>query len=979
MKTIYKKLLFLFLLLPFGALAQSTLIGTVVDSKSNQPLPGVNVIVQGAQNSTTTDFDGKFQLGGVKSGDKVVFSFIGYDSQTVNFSGQKSVNISLNESANQLQEVVVQVGYGTVKKKDATGSVAVLSTKDFNKGANVTAENLLNGKVAGLTINSGGGAPGTGTQIRIRGGSSLFASNDPLIVIDGLPIASSTNTGSTSFLGSLNPNDIESFTVLKDASATAIYGARASNGVIIITTKKGGKKLAVDYNFQYGSGKAYNQVDVFSADAYRDLILQQRPGDVSKLGTANTNWQDKIYRRTDYVDNNLSIRGNLFGVIPARLSIGNTYQEGLRLTNEYTRNTASTTLNPTFFNDHLKIRLNANYTNERNRFADGVEGDAIRFDPTQPVYDPTSPFEGFFEYYNPSNGNLILGARNPVAHLLQTDDRGINNRFFGNFEVDYKLHFFPALRAVVNVGFDEQNGERDKRMNGNAGSAPSLADNPYGKKEHEEGLKRNKLFDAYLVYNKTFGKLDFELQGGYSYQVFHSVNSYTGNLIDPNYLPSYADTVTDTDNVLLAYFGRTKLSYNDTYLFTFTMRRDGSSRFPVNLRYGNFPSAAFAWKLKNAAFKDSKTISDLKLRLGYGVTGQQQIDDPNARNVYLQQYTVGGGASQYTFGTVSTPIAISAAYNPNLKWEETTTYNLGLDYGLFNDRFTGALDVFYKKTEDLIVRAAVPDGSNFSNVVYQNIGSFSTKGVEFSINANIFKGDNFNWNVNFNATKYERRIDKLAYNSNIYLGGTGAGTGGTVGVLSEGFTPYSFFMYKQLYNTAGQPIEGAYADLNGDGIINGDDRYIYKNPDPDAIFGFSSTMNYKNLDFSFNLRASVGNRIFNAVNAGRAQYDNLQDNAVLGNIPTSVLSTNFNTTSDVVLSDLYIENGSYLKLDNVTVGYTFPKWLDGKASLRLFAGAQNILTITDYSGLDPEINNSGIDNTIYPRQRQLLFGANVKF
>lgn len=980
MKTIYKKLLFLFLLLPFGALAQSTLSGVVVDSKSSQPLPGVNIIVQGAQNSTTTDFDGKFQLGGLKSGDKVVFTFIGYDNQTVNFSGQKSVSISLTESANQLQEVVVQVGYGSVKKKDATGAVTTLGTKDFNKGSNVTAENLLSGRVAGLSVNAGGGAPGTGTQIRIRGGSSLFASNDPLIVVDGFPLDGQTVKGATSFLASLNPNDIESFTVLKDASATAIYGSRASNGVIMITTKKGGKKLAVDYNFQYGSGKSYNKVDVFSADQYRALVQQVRPQYAGELGTANTDWQNEIYRRTDFVDNNISIRGNLFGVIPSRLSFGNTYQEGLRLTNSFTRNNISTSLNPSFFGDHLKIRLNATYSNERNRFADGVEGDAIRFDPTQPVYDAASPYEGYFEYYDPTTGNLRGGPRNPVAHLLQTNDNGIVNRFFGNVEVDYKFHFFPALRAVVNVGFDESNGKRDKRMNGNAAAAPSNADNPYGKDEHEEGMKRNKLFDAYLVYTKTFGKLDFELQGGYSYQLRQSENSYTGNLLDPNYDAALnADTVTDTDNVLLGYFGRTKFSYNDTYLLTFTFRRDGSSRFPSDNRWANFPSAAFAWKLKNVAFKNSKTISDLKLRLGYGVTGQQEIDNVEARNFYLQQYVLGSGASQYTFGALSTPIAISKPYNPNLKWEEQTQYNVGLDYGLFNDRVSGALDVFYKETKDLIIRAAVPDGGNFSNVAYQNIGSFTTKGVEFSINADVVKTTNFNWNLNFNFTKYERRIKDLAFDSNIYLGGTGAGTGGTVGVLSEGFTPYSFFVYKQLYTTAGQPIEGAYADLNGDGIINGDDRYIYKNPDPDAIFGFASTMNYKNFDFSFNLRASVGNRIFNAVNAGRAQYDNLHDLTALVNIPTTVLETNFNTTSDVVLSDLYVENGSYLKLDNITVGYTFPKWLESKASLRLFAGAQNVLTITDYSGLDPEINNDGIDNTIYPRQRQLLFGANVKF
>lgn len=978
MKTIYKKLLFLFLLLPLSVLAQSTLSGVVVDGQSNQPLPGVNVIVQGANNSTTTDFDGKFQLGGLKNGDKVVFSFIGYDSKTVTFSGQKTVNISLDENANQLQEVVVQVGYGTVKKKDATGSLTMVSAKDFNKGSNVTAENLLNGKVAGLTINTSG-APGSGSEIRIRGGSSLFASNDPLIVIDGLPIENNAdnNRGTTSVLAALNPNDIESFTVLKDASATAIYGSRASNGVILITTKRGGKKLSVDYNFQYGTGRLVDKISVFSADAYRELIAQERPGDVGMLGTANTDWQDKIYRRTDFVDNNISIRGNLFNRIPARLSFGNTYQEGLRLTNNFNRNTVSTALNPTFFNDHLKIRLNATFANERNRFADGVEGSALRFNPTQPVYDPSSPYGGYFEYYNP-DGTLQLGTRNPVAQLMQTYDKGINNRIFGNFEVDYKFHFFPALRAVVNLGFDQAKGQRYKLMGADAASAPSNNNLPYGKNEYEESINVNRLLDAYLVYNKTFGKLDFEAQAGYSYQI-RKVRTYaSGNILDPNLPSNFPETETWTDNVLLGYFGRAKFSYDDTYLLTLTMRRDGSSRFPSGDKYGNFPSAAFAWKLKNVAFKNSKTLSDLKLRLGYGVTGQQEFGGMKERNFYLQQYTTGSGSSQYVFGGLAIPIAISNAYNPALRWEETTTYNVGLDYGLFNDRITGALDLFYKVSDDLIVNAAFPDGTNFSNAGYQNIGSFSTKGIEFSLSADVVKNDNFNWNLNFNTTAFKRRIDELAYGADILTGDTGAGTGGTAQILREGFTPYSFYVYKQLYDASGAPIEGAYADLNGDGIINGDDRYIYKNADPKMTFGFASTMNYKNFDFSFNARASYGARIYNAVNAGRAQYNSLL-NGVLENVPTSVLSTGFTTTADVVLSDIYVENGSFIRLDNVTVGYTFPKWIDGKASLRLFTGVQNALLITDYSGLDPEITNNGRDNTIYPRQRTFLFGANVKF
>ena len=974
MKTMYKKLLFLFLLAPFSILAQSTLSGVVVDKKSNQPLPGVNVTVQGASNGTSTDFDGKFKLGGLKSGDKVVFSFVGYDAQTLSFSGQKEVSISLDESANQLQEVVVQVGYGNVKKKDATGSVTLLTTKDFNKGANVTAENLLNGRVAGLSINTSG-APGSGSEIRIRGGASLFAKNDPLIVIDGLPIENNTGTGATSILSSINPSTIESFSVLKDASATAIYGSRASNGVIIITTKKGGKKLSVDYNFQYGSGKLIKTLDVFNGDEFRALIAQERPGDVSSLGTANTNWQEAIYRRTDYVDNNLSVRGNLFNAIPSRITIGNTYQEGLRLTNSFNRNTVSVALNPSIFKDHLKFKLNANYSNERNRFADGVEGAAVRFDPTQPIYDAGSVFDGFFEYQNSPGQLTPQTIRNPVAQLLQTYDYGLNNRFYGNFELDYKLHFFPALRAVVNVGFDEANGERSKTASRFTASSGSNNNINYGTDESTESLRRNKLLDAY---NKTFGKTVFDLTGGYSYQKFEANRFETGNINDPN-LPGgptgFPRQSFDTDVVLIGFFGRTNINYNDKYLLTLSYRRDGSSRFSKDNRWGNFPSAAFAWKVKGDFLKDNKTISDLKLRLGWGITGQQDIP---AANDYLQRINVGGGSAQYVFGPSATPIAIPGRLSPDLKWEETTTYNAGFDYGLFG-RVNGSIDVFYKESKDLLVDAAVSDGSNFANRAWQNIGSFTTKGIEFSVNADVVKTDNFNWNLNFNVTSFERKITELIYNADIILGDNIVGTGTQGQIFTEGYSPYSFYLYKQLYNNAGQPIEGAFADLNGDGIINSNDKYVYRNPDPDATFGLASTINYKNLDFSFNLRASIGNDIFNAFAAKNNAYDQLTTGGALGNILTSALENNFAVRDNVVLSDLYVENASFLRMDNISLGYTFPKWLEGKASLRLFTGVQNAFVITNYSGIDPEITNNGVDNTVYPRQRSFLFGANVKF
>ncbi len=982
MKTIYKKLLLLLLALPFSVLAQSTLSGTVTDKASGQPLPGVNVAVKGGGNGVSTDFDGKYQLTGLKNGDTVVFSYVGYKEAAVTFSGQATANIGLEEDSNQLQEVVVQVGYGTVKKKDATGAVSVLGTKDFNKGANVTVENLLSGRVAGVTINAGGGAPGSGTQIRIRGGASLFATNDPLIVVDGLPLVNTTNTGSTSSLGGINPNDIESLTVLKDASATAIYGSRASNGVIIITTKRGSKNLAVDYNFQYGSGSKIRNVDVFGANDFRQLISTYQPGLEDQLGTHNTDWQDEIYRRTDYVDQNVSLRGNLFGKIPARLSVGNTYQEGLRLTNNYTRNTISTSLNPSFFDDHLKFRVNANFTNERSRFADGVEGTALLFDPTQPVYDAGSPFGGFFEYYGMVGDTPVptaLAPRNPVAQLLQTNDHGFNNRFYGNFETDYKFHFLPELRAVVNLGFDQSRGKRIRLVNGNnsVASAPSNGDVFYGTNETSERLLINRLFDGYLVYNKTFGKLTAEFQAGYSYQKFESKSYATNNIYNPTYTGPTTDIKTPL--VLIGFFGRTNLSYDDKYLLTLSYRRDGSSRFGLDHAWGNFPAAAFAWKMNNEFFKDSKTVTDLKLRLGYGITGQQDIGEDH-QDDWLQVIQTGDNNSQYYFGPTPYPLAISQYYNPGIKWEETTTYNAGLDFGLFN-RINGTIDVFYKLSKDLLIPAAIPDGSNFSNAGYQNIGNMSTKGIEFGISADIIKTQKVTWNLNFNVTKFERRIDDLALDTDIFVNGGFGGTGTTVEVDSEGWTPNSFLLYKQLYDTDGHPIEGAFADLNGDGIITDADRYIDKNPDPDATFGLASTLNVGNFDFSFNARASVGNHVYNAVDATKAQYGFLNFNGFPSNLPTGVVDTNFlvNNNGRTVLSDNYLEDGSFLRVDNITMGYTFQHWLTDSTSLRLSLGVQNPFIWTKYSGLDPEINNNGIDNTIYPRQRTFLFGANIKF
>lgn len=966
---------------------QNLVTGTVTEQSSSLPLPGVNVIIKGTTTGSATDFDGNFQIQ-ASNGDVIVFSYIGYITKEITYNGESTIDVFLDEDAAQLDEVVV-IGYGTTTKKDATGAVVSVTEKDFNKGNIISSESLISGRVAGVTVTSGG-APGDGSAIRIRGGASLNASNDPLIVINGLPISNSTIGGSRSILASINPNDIESFTVLKDASATAIYGSRASNGVIIIETKKGTQNLKVDVNTQFGVGTLPNKVDVFDADAYRQLIadreaLGQSGINSSELGNANTDWQDEIYRNSYTSDINASVRGALFnGALPARLAVGYTDISGLRLTSEFKRTTTALTLTPSLLDDHLKVRLNANLNFENNRFADGVEGTAIIYDPTQPVYDPNSNFNGFFQYTNPDGTRNNQSPSNPVSQLLEKNNSSDVRRYFGNLELDYKMHFLPELRAVVNLGYDNGYGRGTSIVdagsrNGVENVINGVTSYP-GSRFDYSSEKINKSFDGFLVYKKEFDKFWFDVTGGYSYQKFESQGYSSGEQL--NYVPpgtedpSPEETTIDPDIVLIGFFGRANISVADKYLLTLSYRRDGTSRFSEDNRWGNFPSAAFAWNISDEDFlKDSYTLSNLKLRLSWGITGQQDI---GAAYSYLPTYTTSQVTSQVIIGGQPVVLGIPQFRNENIKWEETTSYNIGFDYGLFGNRLNGALDLFYKKSDDLLTFAAVADGANFGNAGDQNIGSLIAKGVEFAINADVVQNDNFNWNFNYNVTYTDLEIDELALGQDILVGGIAGGTGGTVQIHSEGFAPYSFYVYKQLYDNNGAPIEGAYADLNGDGVITPDDRYIFKNRDADVTMGFQSNMNYKNWDFSFNLRASLGNQVYNNVNASNAQYNNLKPATVLGNIPTSVLDTNFNNTPDVILSDLFIEDASFLKMDNITLGYTFNKVASNSGSVRIYTGVQNVFTLTDYSGLDPEVF-SGIDNTIYPRARTFMFGANVKF
>ena len=956
----------------FTMFAQQTVKGVVKEKATGEPLPGVSVVVKGTTRGTQTDFDGNFSIDRVKTGDILVFQYLGFADKEITIGTSFNLTIQLDESAEQLDEIVV-VGYGTTTVKDATGSVESITAKDFTKGNIVTPENLLSGRVSGVNVTTSG-APGSGSQITIRGGSSIGASNNPLIIIDGLPIEESGVTGSRGVLASINPNDIESFSVLKDASATAIYGSRASNGVIIITTKKGRTEYTLDLDAQYTFGEVLDRVNVFSAGEFRNLVSQRRPGDLGLLGNANTNWQDEVLRSTVSSLYNLTAKGQIFGAIPTRLSIGFANQEGAVLTSQFNRKTISLSMNPSLFDDHLKINLNYNRAFEDSRFGDaGQIGAALRYDPTQPIYDSSSPFDGFYQH---RNGNIVSnGTQNPVASLLLANSTGFNFRQYGNLKFDYKFHYLPELKAVVNVGFDKTKGSSEylnKFQIGNGDLTQQFA----GTESNGTQERSNQLFDTYLNYVKELEKLKVDVTAGYSYQRFENFGQNSGNLKDPD---SFATSFADPDVVNIGFFGRAKFSFLEKYLLTINYRRDGTSRFSENNRWGDFGGAAIAWNISDEDFlKDSKVISNLKLRASYGLTGQQNL--PGVNDLYLDRYRFGNINSRYLFGNAAIQSTIPSVINPNLKWEETTTIEFGVDYGLFDNRFNGALSVFQKTSDDLLFNAALADGTNFSNSTIQNIGQLQIKGIEFTLNGDILKSDDYNWNFTFNATYLDREITKLSNGQDVRTGGTSGGTGNTIQLLREGFAPNSFHVYKQLYDTAGKPIEGAYLDLNGDGIINDDDRYLKENPNADVTLGFQSNFNYKNFDLAFNLRASIGNYVYNNVKSSRAQFELLQDNAVLGNIPTSVLDTNFLRTSDVINSDIYIEDASYLRMDNITLGYTFENPIKkfSYSSIRLWAGVQNVFTLTNYTGLDPEVFN-GIDNLIYPRSRNFLFGANIKF
>ncbi len=993
------------MLLSVQAFAQSLTVTGVVKDNMGEAVIGANVVVKGTTNGTITDFDGNFTLTANK-GDIIVISFIGYQPQEL--PAAANMNVILKDDSQLLDDVVV-IGYGTVKKDDATGSVTAIKPDKISKGITTSPQDMITGKIAGVNVVSTGGTPGAGATIRVRGGSSLNASNDPLIVIDGLAMDNDGVKGMSNPLSLVNPNDIETFTVLKDASATAIYGSRASNGVIIITTKKGsaGSAPKVSYDGNVSFGKLRSKLDVMTGDEYREYVtnLYGEEKLPHELGTANTDWQDEIYRTAISHDHNITISGGLKNM-PYRVSLSYTNQNGIIKTSNFERFTASVNLAPAFFDNYLKFNINAKSMVAWNQYADGgVVGSAITMDPTRPVYDnSTNVFGGYYQWSTKAEFNnpdwLLtknsLAPQNPVALLDLKDDQAKSKSFIGNIEVDYKFHFLPDLRIHANLGADYSEGRQTTII-----SPYSYSNNYYGWSGTSYEYKYNLSGSAYLQYIKDFneGKHALDVMVGMEEQHFHRTGYEIGQGTDPVTGDAYDERKRDNTaygyhSTLLSYFGRINYTFLNRYLLTATLRQDGTSRFDSNNRWGTFPSFAFGWKMKEESFlQDVDFLSDLKLRLGWGITGQQNLSN-TMDFPYMALYTANREFAYLPMGDQYLTTLRPGAYNPDLKWEETTTWNAGIDFGFLNGRITGTLDYYYRETNDLINTVYIPTGMNFSNMLTSNVGSLRNQGVEFSINAKPIVTDDFVWDLGYNITWNNNKITKLTASddSDYYVatGGISTATGSTIQAHKVGYAASSFYVYQQVYDENGKPVENTFVDRNHDGMINDSDRYIYKKPSADVLMGLTSKMTYKNWDFSFALRASIGNYVYNDVLANRSDVSTTgiwSTSGFYSNRPTAALDLGFSGVGNYYMSDYFVQNASFLRCDNITLGYSFQNLFktNGYNGVggRIYATVQNPFVITGYDGLDPEVQGSadtpGIDNNIYPRPVTFLIGLSLQF
>ena len=963
-------------------LAQTrTIKGVVTDAQNGEALIGATIMVEGDKSGTVTDFDGNFSLQVPSSAKKVKISYIGYIDQVVAISDNMKVNLESDSKA--LADVVV-IGYGTARKSDLTGSVATVKAKDFNKGLVSSPEQLINGKVSGVQIMSNSGSASAGSTIRVRGGASLNASNDPLIVLDGVPLEQGGISGNSSnFLSMINPSDIESMTVLKDASSTAIYGSRASNGVIIITTKKGQQgDLKVNFSTTNSMQTRAQMVDMLSRNDFVNVINQfGTDNQKSLLGDANTDWNDEVYRTAFGTDNNLSLSGSIGKYLPFRVSAGYYNQSGLVRKDNVERWTGNVVLTPSFFQDHLKLTINAKGTLNNNSFNNGsAVWAAATFNPTIPVYSGNNSYGGFNEALDADGYPVNAGVRNPRGLVDLYDSKSKVSRFIGSMDVDYKVHFLPDLKLHATIGADYAKGDGTIYVPGyaaqsfNKDESLSGSDYKYGPQKNE-----NRLITLYANYAKYFEniKSNVDLTAGYDYQYWKSTTPLY-------YTKSAAGTTlstvkaSDYRHVMLSYYGRVNYSFDGKYLLTATVRRDASSRFSKDTRWGTFPSVALGWTLTEEPWlKNQKVLSNLKLRASYGITGQQEgIGNYN----YLPVYTASvAGAEAFINGHYITTYR-PESYVENLKWETTTSWNFGLDFGFLNGRIGGAIDFYTRKTKDLLASVPPAAGSTFSKTILTNVGNVDSKGIEVSLNATPIQTKDWEWNLSYNFTWQNMKVKNLSLTQG------GSQTNVKVGpsidayqfqVLSEGYEPYMFYVYHQLYDSkTGKPIEGAYADLNNDGEINESDLYRYHSPAPKYIMGLSTSLRYKQLTLGMSFRANIDNYVYNGMGMSTGAFETVSyNNSQLNNLNTSFLKTGFKTRQ--YLSDYYVENASFLKLDNLSLSYNVGK-INKWASLTVSAMVQNVFTITGYSGTDPEVPN-GMDNSFYPRPRTYSVSLGLQF
>lgn len=958
-----------------------TIKGEVTDAQNGEALIGATVMVEGEKGGTVTDFDGNFSLQVSSSAKKIKVSYIGYIDKVLSVSDNMKVKLESDSKA--LADVVV-IGYGTARKSDLTGSVATVKSKDFNKGLVSSPEQLINGKVSGVQIMSNSGSASAGSTIRVRGGASLNASNDPLIVLDGVPLEQGGISGNSSnFLSMINPSDIESMTVLKDASSTAIYGSRASNGVIIITTKKGQQgAVKVNFNTTNSLQTRAQMVDMLSRDEFVNVINQYgTDNQKSLLGTANTDWNDEVYRTAFGTDNNLSVSGSIDKWLPFRVSVGYYNQSGLVRKDNVERWTGNVVLTPSFFQDHLKLTINAKGTLNNNSFNNGgAVWAAATFNPTIPVYSGNDKYGGYNEALDADGYPVNAGVRNPRGLVDLYDSKSKVSRFIGSMDVDYKVHFLPELKLHATVGADYAKGDGTVYVPAYAAQSYNK-DESLGGSDYKYGPQKNenRLLTLYANYAKYFEdiKSNVDLTAGYDYQYWKSTTPlyYTKSAAGTNLSTVKAS---DYRHVMLSYYGRINYSFDGKYLLTATVRRDASSRFSKDTRWGTFPSVALGWTLTEEPWlKNLKVLSNLKLRASYGVTGQQEgIGNYNYLPVYTYSVT---GAEAFINGQYINTYR-PEAYVSDLKWETTTSWNFGLDFGFLDGRIGGAIDFYTRKTKDLLASVPTAAGTNFSKTILTNVGNVDSKGIEVSLNATPIQTKDWEWNLSYNFTWQNMKVKNLSLTKG------GSQTNVKVGpsidayqfqVLSEGYEPYMFYVYHQLYDSkTGKPIEGAYADLNNDGEINESDLYRYHSPAPKYIMGLSTSLRYKQLTLGMSFRANIDNYVYNGMGMSTGAFETVSyNNSQLNNLNTSFLKTGFKTRQ--YLSDYYVENASFLKLDNLSLSYNVGK-INKWASLTVSAMVQNVFTITGYSGTDPEVPN-GMDNSFYPRPRTYSVSLGLQF